>query len=116
MKVLFWFLFLPFAVLATVFAVNNRGEVALGLDPFPYTLTLPIYLAVLLAALAGFLLGAALVWFAQGKWRHLARRHAKQASALERDLAEERGHNARRAAATAETVSSVAREDVSTRE
>lgn len=116
MKVLFWLLFLPFAVIAAVFAVNNRGEVALSLDPLPYTVSLPVYMAVLLAALLGFLLGAALVWVAQGKWRRMARRNARQMNALERDLSGQREENARRAAMAAESASSASGREIAERE
>ncbi len=116
MKVLFWLLFLPFAVLATVFAVNNRGEVALGLDPLPYTVSLPVYMAVLLAALAGFLLGAALVWVAQGKWRRVARRNTRRMNALGKDLSGQREETARRDAMAAEAASSVSGRDIAERE
>jgi len=109
-KVLFWLLFIPFAVLTSVFAVNNRGEVALSLDPFPYTLTLPVYLAVLLAAFFGFLMGTALLWIVQGRWRRLARHYKRQINVLEC------GHNNYRAAVADEVMTSTAREDVSTRE
>jgi uncharacterized integral membrane protein len=106
-KVLFWLLFTPFAVLTSVFAVNNRGEVALSLDPFPYTLTLPVYLAVLSAALFGFLMGTALVWIVQGRWRRLARRNARQVNALERDLSGQREESTHRTTMAAEAVPSV---------
>ena len=107
MKVLFWLLFVPFAVLTSVFAVNNRGEVALSLDPFPYTLTLPVYLAVLLAAFFGFLMGTALLWIVQGRWRRIARHYRRQINALERDLSGQRKESAHRVTMAAEAVPSV---------
>jgi len=106
-KVLFWLLFVPFAVLTSVFAVNNRDEVALSLYPFPYTPTPPVYLAVLLAALFGFLMGTALVWIVQGRWRRLARRNTRQVNALERDLSGQCEESAHRATMAAKVVPSV---------
>ena len=107
MKALFWLLFLPLVALATVFAVNNRGAVMLGLEPLPYTVSLPVYMVVLFAALAGFLVGSALVWLAQGKWRRMARRNTRQMNALERDISSQCEEAARRDATIAEAVSPV---------
>ena len=83
MKFLFWCLFIPFAVAVTVFAVNNRGETVIDLTPAPYTLTAPLYLMVLLPALAGFIAGICADWFAQGKWRRKAREMRKRVTRLE---------------------------------
>jgi len=106
-KVLFWLLFLPFAALIAVFAVNNRGEVTLGLDPLPYTVSLPVYMAVLFAVLGGFFVGSALVWVAQGKWRRMARHNTRQLNALKRDISGQREKAACRDTTIAETVSPV---------
>jgi len=114
-RVLFWLLFLPFAVIGAVFAVNNSGEVALSLDPLPYTISLPLYMAVLLAALAGFFLGSVLVWLAQGKWRRLARRNARQVNTLERDLSVQREESAHRATMAAEVFPSVPGSEIAER-
>ena len=116
MKVLFWLLFLPLVALAAVFAVNNRGEMTLGLDPLPYTVSLPVYMAVLFAALAGFLVGSALVWVAQGKWRRMARRNTRQMNALERDISCQREEATRCDATVAEATSPVSGGEIVKRE
>ena len=116
MKVLFYLLFLPFGVLTAIFAVNNRGEVALGLDPLPYTVSLPVYIAVLFAALVGFLVGSTLVWVTQGKWRRMARRSTRKMHALERDISSQREEATRRDATVAEAISSVSGGEIAKRE
>jgi len=115
-KVFFWLLFLPFAALATVFAVNNRGEVALGLDPLPYTVSLPVYIALLFAALVGFLVGSTLVWVTQGKWRRMARRNTRQMNALERNISDQREEATRHDASITEAVSPVSGGEIVKRE
>lgn len=46
------------ALLVISFAVSNRGTVTLTLLPFPWQITLPLYLFGLLTLLLGFLWGA----------------------------------------------------------
>ena len=116
MKVLFYLLFLPFGVLTAIFAVNNRGEVALGLDPLPYTVSLPVYIALLFAALVGFLVGSTLVWVTQGKWRRMARRNTRQMNALERNISDQREEATRRDATITEAVSPVSGGEIVKRE
>ena len=53
-----WLIGIPFALVISMFAVSNRGPVALALWPMPETLEVPVYLVVLLSLLAGFVLGA----------------------------------------------------------
>lgn len=88
MKILFWIVVLPIVILATAFAVNNRADVTLDLTPFPYTLMLPVYLAVLLSVLAGFLIGGFVSWLSHGKLRRLLRQRNRHIGHLERELLE----------------------------
>ncbi len=88
MKILFWIVVLPLVILATAFAVNNRADVTLNLTPFPYTLMLPVYLAVLLSVLAGFLIGGFVSWLSHGKLRRLLRQRNRHIGDLERELLE----------------------------
>ncbi|HIJ63565.1 MAG TPA: DUF1049 domain-containing protein [Rhodospirillaceae bacterium] len=60
MKVLFWLAGLPLAAAAVLFALSNRQPVTVALWPFAEGLQLPLYLAILLPALAGYLLGLGL--------------------------------------------------------
>jgi uncharacterized integral membrane protein len=58
------FVLLPLLILAALFSVANRGEVVVRLDPFSrpddaLSLTMPLYLLVFAALMAGALLGGA---------------------------------------------------------
>lgn len=56
-----WLIGIPLALLAALFAVSNRADVALQMWPFAGTLDLPLALAMLGMAALGFLLGALVV-------------------------------------------------------
>ena len=86
MKFLSWLIGLPLAVLIVLFALSNRQGVAVGLWPFEEGVVLPVFLAVLLPLLAGFLLGFVTAGARGLKHRRNARIHAKRAAALEREL------------------------------
>jgi uncharacterized integral membrane protein len=86
------FVVLPLGALLVAFAVANRQTATLALDPFgiatpPLTVTLPLFLLVLLTLIAGALAGGFAAWIGQGKWRRAARRADAQMRALraERD-------------------------------
>ena len=79
---------LPLTLLVIVFALSNRGPVAIGLWPFDDLIEMPIYLLGLGALAVGFLAGAALASLGTLAARYRARREAKRAEAAERKLAE----------------------------
>lgn len=79
---------LPLTLLVIVFALSNRGPVAIGLWPFDDLIEMPIYLLALGALTVGFLAGAALASLGTLAARYRARREAKRAEAAERKLAE----------------------------
>jgi len=69
----------PVAVLIVLFAVANRQWVGVSLDPFASDLpalavTLPFYLVILLALIAGVVVGGVATWFGQARWRRATRR------------------------------------------
>jgi hypothetical protein len=74
------------AIVILVFAIANRQVVVFSLDPLgsleptnPFVFKMPLFaLAMILFAL-GILVGGAVTWFKQGKWRRLA--HAEEAAA-----------------------------------
>ncbi|ETR77681.1 hypothetical protein X566_08520 [Afipia sp. P52-10] len=77
---------LPLAIVFVVFAVANRHMVTVSLDPFntadpALSVTIPLFVVILLAAIAGALAGGAATWFRQGRWRRAARRHQAEAQA-----------------------------------
>lgn len=85
-KVIRWIVAVPFAIAVIVFAVANRGSVEVSFDPLPFNLPVPLYAIVFGAVIAGFIAGAALVWFGGLRWRSLARNRGNRADFLEREL------------------------------
>ena len=71
-------IFLPFALLAMALAVANRAPVTISLDPFSsarpaLTLEAPFAVILLAAVFVGLVIGAAGVWWDQGRYRRKAR-------------------------------------------
>ena len=69
----------PLALVLVLIAVANRHPVTLSLDPFggeppAYAITLPLFLLVLGAVIAGVIIGGVAAWMNQGKWRRSVRR------------------------------------------
>jgi putative membrane protein len=70
-----------------LFAVSNRGTVAVGLWPLPYLADIPVYLLVFLSVLIGAVGGACVAWVAGRDNRRELRNHRRRIEALERELA-----------------------------
>jgi hypothetical protein len=49
---------------------------------------LPLFIVVFIGILAGMLVGGAIVWWGQGRWRREARRRAKEVDRLTRRMPE----------------------------
>ncbi len=102
MKVIRWLIGLPLAVVAIVFAVANRDAVTVELWPFPWTVTLPLYLLSLGTLAVGVLIGAMFAWASGSHRRAQTRREKKDQNrkiqALERENATLKQETARLAA------------------
>lgn len=61
------------AIIAVLFALNNREPVELSLWPFPIEIRLPLFLGLIAVLMVGVALGASLVWIGQARHRHRAR-------------------------------------------
>ena len=88
MKLITTLLAVAVAVAVVLFAVSNRGAVTLELWPLPYTATIGLYAAVLVAVLVGFFGGAAAMWLAGGAKRRELRRTRRRVKDLEQSLAQ----------------------------
>jgi uncharacterized integral membrane protein len=77
-----------------VFAVANRHFVTVSFDPInssdpSIAVTMPLFLVIIVAAIAGVVAGGMATWFRQGRWRRAARQHeadARRARAEATDL------------------------------
>jgi uncharacterized integral membrane protein len=75
---------LPLAIVFVIFAVANRHMVKVSLDPFngsdpALSLSMPLFVLILLAAIVGVAAGGSATWFRQRRWRRAARRHEADA-------------------------------------
>ena len=87
LKFVSWIAMVAVGLLVILFSISNRTLVTLDLWPIPVPeLTVPHYVPVLAAALAGFVGGAIVAWFSAGKVRRKARTASKKASGLEKNL------------------------------
>lgn len=80
----------PLAVILIIFAVANRHVVTVSFDPFEATnlsLSLPLFVVILLSAIAGVIAGSAATWFRQRHWRQAARRYEAEALQAQRERA-----------------------------
>jgi uncharacterized integral membrane protein len=83
----------PLGIVLVVFAVANRENVTVSLDPFDSTnaalsVTLPLFAMILILVLIGVLVGGIAAWFRQQKWRTLARYHEREAKLLRDEMAD----------------------------
>ncbi|MCB1384833.1 MAG: DUF1049 domain-containing protein [Nitratireductor sp.] len=83
-KLIFLFVALPVAVILIMLSVANRAPVRFSLDPFnaaspAFSLTLPFFVYLFLALLAGMVLGGAATWLTQGKHRKKVRTERSEA-------------------------------------
>ncbi|EJN10246.1 Protein of unknown function (DUF1049) [Bradyrhizobium sp. YR681] len=84
---------IPLGLVLVTFAVANRHFVTVSLDPFmandpALSVTLPLFVLLLLVAAMGVVAGGCAVWFGQRHWRRAARRHEADARAARGELAD----------------------------
>lgn len=90
---------IPLGLILVVFAVANRHFVTVSFDPFvssdpSFSITLPLFLLLILVAALGVLAGGCAVWFGQRHWRRAARRNDAEARAARVELADLRAQAA----------------------
>ncbi|MEZ2146543.1 lipopolysaccharide assembly protein LapA domain-containing protein [Bradyrhizobium sp. DN5] len=90
---------IPLGLLLVVFAVANRHFVTVSFDPFlssdpSLSVTLPLFLLLILVAALGVLAGGCAVWLGQRHWRRAARRNDADARAARGELADLRAQMA----------------------
>lgn len=77
----------PITAIVVLFALSNRHTVSMELWPLPGALDAPFYLPLLIAVVAGFILGGAIAWSGELGHKMRANRAEKRADDLERELA-----------------------------
>lgn len=89
MRILFWIVAIPFALIVISFAISNRQPVAVDLWPIPdqyLPVTLPLFAVVLVSALFGFFIGAVTAFLSGGRTRARLREERRKAADLEREV------------------------------
>lgn len=84
---------IPLGLVLVAFAVANRHFVTVSFDPFisddpSLSITLPLFLLLILAAALGVVAGGSAVWFGQRRWRRAARRNEAEARIARAELAD----------------------------
>jgi uncharacterized integral membrane protein len=87
---------IPLGIVFIVFAVANRHLVTVSFDPFNSTdpavaVTLPLFVVLILVAIAGVASGGCAAWLGQRHWRRAARQHEADARQARTQLADLRG-------------------------
>jgi uncharacterized integral membrane protein len=77
----------PLAIIIIAFAVANRHEVTVSLDPFgasapAASLSLPLFALLILVLIIGVVIGGSAAWLRQGRWRRTARRLEREAKEM----------------------------------
>lgn len=83
---------IPLGLILVTFAVANRHFVTVSFDPFmaidpSLSVTMPLFLLLILVAALGVVAGGCAVWFGQRHWRRAARRNDAEARAARVELA-----------------------------
>ena len=87
MRILYWLVTALVALFFVIFAVSNLASVEVRFWPLPITFGAPLFIVVLVAALAGFFFGEFVAWVNGRRWRRDARSKTRRIDALERELA-----------------------------
>lgn len=100
MKLLRWIAGTLAAIVLVLFAVSNRTTVPLRIEPLPFLIESPLYVALLGSLVVGFLLGGIVAWLSGHKWRRRARHAEREVERLKTELAEFRKPSAATGQAT----------------
>ncbi len=73
-------------IFVVVFAISNRGEVALGLFPFAYEVRLPVFLLVFISFIIGLISGNFSLWLSRFAAFRESKRTKERISALENEI------------------------------
>jgi uncharacterized integral membrane protein len=84
---------IPLGLVFIVFAVANRHLVTVSFDPFnsanpSVAVTLPLFVVIIVVAIAGVVAGGCATWFRQRHWRRAARQYEADARQVRAQLAD----------------------------
>ena len=81
-----WIVTIPLAVIVIVFGIVNRELVVVDLWPLPLFFEAPLVLVIFSSFVAGFLIGALIMWFSAGRYRRRVREARNRVAQLEYDV------------------------------
>jgi uncharacterized integral membrane protein len=81
-----WIVTIPLAFVVIVFGIANREPVVVDLWPLPLSFEAPLVLVIFFSFVAGFLIGALIMWFSAGRYRRRAREARNRVAQLEYDV------------------------------
>lgn len=90
-RLLAWILLLPISVAIVLFAVANRADVVVSLDPFSrespaFAFTVPLFAVIFGAVIVGVLVGGIAVSLGKLRWRLAARRAERENARLKAEV------------------------------
>ncbi|MBF0247930.1 MAG: LapA family protein [Alphaproteobacteria bacterium] len=94
-RIISWLIMGPAGIAVVVFALHNKGAVALDLWPFGMTVEMPLYLAMTGILAVGVFLGGVVSWAAGGSVRAELREQTYAAEVSRRKLATEEEKSAK---------------------
>ncbi len=83
-----WIVMVPVGLLLLLLALANRKPVILSFDPFggdSLAISVPLFVLIFLALIAGVLIGGITLWFGQGRHRRSARMLKRETDRLRRE-------------------------------
>lgn len=91
-RILRWIVGLPIAIVVIAFVVANRQWTRLSLDPFSstspaFSIEMPLWVLFIFGVFIGILVGWGACWFAQGRYRKLARDRGREIAQLQSEAA-----------------------------
>ncbi len=85
-RFLVWIVIPPIAVILSLFAIANRGNVIVSIDPLPFTFALPLHLVVLGSLAVGLIAGYLVMWVSGHRTRRDFRRTRRRLATVESEL------------------------------
>lgn len=90
MRILYWLIALPLALILLSFTLSNRMDVVLQLWPLPFEMGVPLAFVGFAALFLGFLTGGGIVWLNGQKTRRRAAQAERKLNAQAREMAQMR--------------------------
>ena len=85
-RFLVWILIPPIALVLALFAIANRDNVIISIDPLPFTFALPLHLIVFISLAVGLIAGYLVMWVSGYRTRRDFRKTRRRLATVESEL------------------------------